>query len=163
MEFSLNNYYNFFDKMYLNFTKGENMGIFDSILDKLGFGEDEKKEETTQNEEVTEPQAVMSEETEPQVEETSESEPVEAVAVVDVVARLELQAEKNPGLDWKNSIVDLLELLQIDSSYENRKELAKEMGIEDYHGTAEQNIALHKAVLQKIAANGGNIPQELLA
>ncbi|MFX5839378.1 DUF3597 family protein [Acinetobacter baumannii] len=44
-----------------------------------------------------------------------------------------------------------------------RKELAKDVGLAgDFSGTAEQNIALHKAVLQKLAENGGNIPKELL-
>jgi hypothetical protein len=88
-----------------------------------------------------------------------------AVPVVDVVAKLEGLAAKNPQkLNWKVSIVDLLKLLDIDSSLEARKDLAKELGCPaDLMGdSAKMNVWLHKTVLQKIAANGGNIPRELL-
>lgn len=63
-----------------------------------------------------------------------------------------------PGADklnWKTSIVDLMKLLQLDPSYENRKELAGEVGIAGYSGSAEDNIALHKAVMKKLADAGG--------
>jgi hypothetical protein len=86
--------------------------------------------------------------------------------VVDVVAKLEkLAKESNMKLNWKTSIVDLLTLLGIESTLENRKELAKELGCPpekiggDY---SEMNMWLHKTVLKKIADNGGNIPKELL-
>jgi hypothetical protein len=88
-----------------------------------------------------------------------------AVPVVDVVAKLEGLAAKNPQkLNWKVSIVDLLKLLDIDSSQEARKDLAKELGCPaDLMGdSAKMNVWLHKTVLQKIASNGGNIPRELL-
>ncbi len=130
------------------------MGIFSSIMDKLGFGDDEKQEEQAAAEEVS----AAPEESENLAE---TSEPV--VVVVDVAAKLDDLAANNPeDLDWKVSIVDLLKLLGLDSSYGHRKELAAEMGIEGYEGTAEQNIALHKAVLVKLADNGGNIPADLL-
>ncbi|MEL6878229.1 MAG: DUF3597 domain-containing protein [Pseudomonadota bacterium] len=83
-----------------------------------------------------------------------------AISEVDVVARI----SSIPGADklnWKTSIVDLLKLVQVDPSYANRKELAQEMGNTDYSGTAEDNIALHKAVMQKIADAGGIVPDEL--
>ena len=67
-----------------------------------------------------------------------------------------------PGADklnWQTSIVDLMKLVRIDPSYANRKELAIEMGNADYSGTAEDNIALHKTVLAKMAALTQNIPQ----
>ena len=90
----------------------------------------------------------------------------DAVPLVDVVAKLEGLAKKNPQkLDWKVSIVDLLKLLDIDSSLQARKDLAKELGCPaDLMGgdSAKMNVWLHKTVLQKIAANGGNIPRELL-
>lgn len=88
------------------------------------------------------------------------------MAMVDVVSKLEKMAGDNPGLDWKVSIVDLLKLLGIDSSLNARKELATELGCPadlmggDY---SKMNIWLHKTVLQKIADNGGNIPQSLLS
>ncbi len=86
-----------------------------------------------------------------------------AISEVDVVNQLEQKA-KGSGLNWKQSIVDLLKLLDIDSSREARVELAKELGApEDVMGdSARMNTWLHKTVLKKIAENGGNIPQDLL-
>jgi hypothetical protein len=55
-----------------------------------------------------------------------------------------------------------MKLLDIDSSYAHRKELAAEVGIDGYKGTEDQNIALHKAVLSKLAENGGNVPADLI-
>jgi len=88
-----------------------------------------------------------------------------AMPMVDVVSKLEGMAATNPQkLNWKTSIVDLLKLLDMDSSYESRKELAVELGIppDKMADSASMNIWLHKTVLQKLAENGGNIPQELL-
>lgn len=87
------------------------------------------------------------------------------VAIVDVVAQLEQRAAANPQkLNWRTSIVDLLKLLDIDSSFAARKELATELGCPaDLMGdSAKMNMWLHKTVLQKIADNGGNVPKELL-
>ncbi|HNJ48166.1 MAG TPA: DUF3597 domain-containing protein, partial [Novosphingobium sp.] len=70
-----------------------------------------------------------------------------------------------PGADklnWQGSIVDLMKLVGIDSSYENRKDLAHELGNAGYSGSAEDNIALHKAVMQALAANGGKVPASML-
>ena len=88
-----------------------------------------------------------------------------AIAVVDVVAQLEKLSASNPQkLNWKTSIVDLLKLLDINSSYDARKELATELGCpaELMGDSAKMNMWLHKTVLNKIAENGGNIPKELL-
>jgi len=85
--------------------------------------------------------------------------------MVDVVAKLESLAAANPQkLNWKTSIVDLLKLLDIDSSFSARKELAVELGCPpDLMGdSAKMNMWLHKKVLKEIAENGGNIPKELL-
>lgn len=87
------------------------------------------------------------------------------IPVVDVVSKLEGMAAKNPQkLNWKVSIVDLLKLLDLDSSQEARKELAKELHCpaDKMADSAAMNTWLHKTVLQKLAANGGNIPRELL-
>jgi len=134
------------------------MGIFDKIKSALGFGDEEKKEEAVEQAEATvEVEENLAETSEPEVQTGGE------VIVVDVVAILEEKAAANPeDLDWKVSIVDLLKLLDIDSSFAHRKELAAEMGIDGYKGTAEQNIELHKAVLAKLKDNGGNIPAELI-
>jgi hypothetical protein len=83
-----------------------------------------------------------------------------AISEVDVEARL----DSIPGsdkLNWRNSIVDLMKLVQIDASYGNRKELAQELGNSDYSGSAEDNILLHKQVMNKIAAAGGIVPADL--
>jgi hypothetical protein len=87
------------------------------------------------------------------------------VAAVDVVAQLEQKAAANSQkLNWRTSIVDLLKLLDIDSSLDARKELATELGCPPdlMQDSAKMNMWLHKAVLAKIAANGGNVPAELL-
>ena len=82
---------------------------------------------------------------------------------VDVMNMLEQKA-KGTGLNWKQSISDLLFLLDIDNSREARIELAKELGApaDVMDDSARMNTWLHKTVLRKIAENGGNIPQELL-
>lgn len=86
-----------------------------------------------------------------------------AISEVDVVKQLDEKA-KGTGLNWKNSIVDLLKLLDIDSSREARIELAKELGApaDVMSDSARMNVWLHKTVMKKIAENGGNIPQDLL-
>lgn len=84
---------------------------------------------------------------------------------VDVVAQLEQKAAANSQkLNWRTSIVDLLKLLDIDSSLAARKELATELGCPAnlMADSAQMNTWLHKAVLAKLAANGGNVPKELL-
>lgn len=82
---------------------------------------------------------------------------------VDVGAVLaEMAAMKDGGGNYRTSIVDLLKLLDLDSSLSARKALADELGVragED--GSAEQNIALHKAVMAKLAENGGVVPDDL--
>ncbi|MCE7032137.1 DUF3597 domain-containing protein [Lysobacter sp. GX 14042] len=89
--------------------------------------------------------------------------PSPAPAPVDVEAVLTaMAAEKGGQSDWRHSIVDLLKLLDLDSSLEARKELAAELGVNaGAHGSAEQNIALHRAVMRKLAENGGKVPDEL--
>jgi 8-oxo-dGTP pyrophosphatase MutT (NUDIX family) len=85
--------------------------------------------------------------------------------MVDVTAHLEQLAAKNSEqLNFKTSIVDLLKLLDIDSSAAARRELAEELGAPAglQHGSAEMNVWLHRTVLRKIADNGGNVPTELL-
>jgi len=91
--------------------------------------------------------------------------PPVAISVVDVVAKLEALAAANPQkLNWKVSIVDLLKLLDLDSSFAARKELAVELGCpaDAMADSASMNMWLHKTVLKKLAENGGNIPKDLL-
>ena len=86
-----------------------------------------------------------------------------AVSMVDVTNKLDNLARSHPGLDWRVSIADLLQLLDMDNSYEARKALAVELGCPEslMHDSASMNVWLHKTVLQKIAENGGNVPEAL--
>ena len=83
---------------------------------------------------------------------------------VDVAAILDDLARKNPEkLDWKDSIVDLMKLVGMDSSLSARKQLATELHYAgNENDTASMNVWLHKEVLRKLAENGGKVPQELL-
>jgi hypothetical protein len=70
-----------------------------------------------------------------------------------------------PGADklnWRSSIVDLMKLIGVDSSYESRKELAQELGNTDYSGSAEDNILLHRQTMQALAKNGGKVPAQFI-
>ncbi|GAA4717386.1 DUF3597 domain-containing protein [Sphingomonas lutea] len=82
---------------------------------------------------------------------------------VDVGAVLaNLAQAKGGGGNYKTSIVDLLKLLDLDSSLAERKELAAELNVNAGDpGSAEQNIALHRAVMQKLAENGGIVPADM--
>ena len=82
---------------------------------------------------------------------------------VDVEAVLNALAAKNPQkLNWRTSIVDLMKLLDIDSSLQHRKELATELGYKgDSNDSAAMNIWLHKQVMTQLAANGGKVPADL--
>ncbi|WP_419826632.1 DUF3597 domain-containing protein [Sphingomonas sp.] len=84
-------------------------------------------------------------------------------APVDVEAVLsEMAGQKGGGGNWRTSIVDLLKLLDLDSSLQARKGLADELGVHaGADGSAEENIALHKAVMRKLAENGGKVPAGL--
>ena len=131
------------------------MGFFSNILEKLGI-----KKAKAEPAPMPPPRPVPG----PVAAPPPPPPPVE-IPIVDVVARLEALATANPQkLNWKVSIVDLLKLLDIDSSFGARKELAVELGCPtDLMGdSAKMNMWLHKTVLRKIAENGGNIPQELL-
>jgi hypothetical protein len=140
------------------------MGLFSKILDKLGF--DKKEEEA--------PPSVQRSAAEESARRATRLAQIKAmraeraskeIPLVDVMAKLEkLAAEKPMQSNWKTSIADLLFMLDIDHSYEARKELAIELGCpaEKMADSAQMNTWLHKTVLEKIAENGGNIPMELL-
>ena len=67
------------------------------------------------------------------------------------------------NLNWRTSIVDLMKLIEVDSSLDNRKELARELGYTgELDGSAEMNLWLHKATMRELVANGGKVPAELL-
>ncbi|WP_225008944.1 DUF3597 domain-containing protein [Novosphingobium percolationis] len=80
---------------------------------------------------------------------------------VDVEAQLS-QLAQGKTLNWQSSIVDLMKLLGIDSSLENRKDLARELGYTGaLDGSADMNIWLHKATMCKLAENGGKVPASM--
>ena len=142
------------------------MGIFANILKKLGLGRDEPKLDV---------RPYGPKKTIPGVGPgggggggggavATPDKPV-AISEVDVVAQLEKRAADNPQkLNWRTSIVDLLKLLDIDSSLQARKELATELGCPPnlMADSAQMIVWLHKAVMQKLAANGGKVPADLL-
>jgi Domain of unknown function (DUF3597) len=84
-------------------------------------------------------------------------------APIDIEAVLTRLQAKNPQeLNWRTSIVDLMKLVGLDSSLENRKELARELGYTaDTSDSAAMNVWLHKRVMRELAANGGKVPREL--
>ena len=135
------------------------MSFFSKILDKLGFDAGAGKVEEMLRTPVP-PAAPRTA--------TVGAGPATAAATaptVDVTAVLEQKAAANAQkLNWRTSIVDLMKLLDIDSSLQARKELATELGCppELMADSAKMNMWLHKAVLQKLAANGGKVPAELL-
>ena len=83
--------------------------------------------------------------------------------LVDVEGVLTGLASKNSQqLNWRTSIVDLMKLVDLDSSLNARKELATELHYTgDMNDSASMNIWLHKQVMQKLAENGGKVPDDL--
>jgi hypothetical protein len=74
----------------------------------------------------------------------------------------DLAKQKKEKLDWRRSIVDLMKVLDLDSSLKSRQALAKELGYTgDMNDSAKMNIWLHKQVMNKLAANGGKVPADL--
>ncbi|MHA3904189.1 DUF3597 domain-containing protein [Castellaniella sp. WN] len=122
------------------------MGLFSTILEKLGFGS---------------AQAAPA----PDASAAASVPASQAISVVDVVGQLEQKAAANSQkLNWKTSIVDLMKLLDMDSSLGARKDLATELGCpaDKMGDSAQMNMWLHKAVLARLAENGGNVPADLL-
>ncbi len=88
--------------------------------------------------------------------------PMSGVDVEKVVS--DMAAQKKEKLDWRRSIVDLMKVLDLDSSLKARQELAKELGYTgDMNDSAKMNIWLHKQVMTKLAENGGKVPADLKA
>ena len=132
------------------------MSIFGKIWDRItGHGESSPGNAPT----ATAPKPNFGD-----VKSGSSSAPAQPAVAVDVEAIMtDLERKSGHKSNWRVSIVDLMSLLGIPNSLAERRELAKELG---YTGstvdTATMNIWLHKQVMQKLAANGGKVPQELL-
>jgi len=132
-----------------------NMGIFKSIMDKIFH---HSAPATT----TTPAQVPAQHTTQPSIA-PGASAPIESLRAVDVdVVLTKLALSKGGGGNWRTSIVDLLKLLDLDSSLAARKELAQELNVRvGADGSAEQNIALSKAVMKKLAENDGKVPDSL--
>lgn len=135
------------------------MGFFSNILEKLGM------KEAAAAPVITPPAAAAPAPAAAVAAAPAAPAAPVAITMVDVMTLLAEKAAAHPEkLNWKTSIVDLLKLLGLDSSLAARKELAKELYCPDdkMADSAQMNMWLHKNVLGHIAANGGNIPEELL-
>ncbi|MFL5294747.1 MAG: DUF3597 domain-containing protein [Phenylobacterium sp.] len=135
------------------------MGIFSSIMDKIFH------HPAAQASPAQQPQAQAAPQPSPQATPQAANEQAAPAPAVDVGAVLAVMAkDKGGGGNYQSSIVDLLKLLDLDSSLDARKSLAQELNVHvGADGSAEQNIALHKAVMQKLAENGGIVPDSLRA
>ena len=138
------------------------MGIFDKIKGAI-FGRAEAAEAPAPGNgsaPASQPAAPAS----PAAPAPTASAPPAPAQPVDVAAILNAAvAAKKQKLNWKTSIVDLMKALDMESSLAERRELAAELG---YTGstsdTAAMNMWLHKALLKKLADNGGKVPADLL-
>ena len=130
------------------------MGIFSSIKNAI-FGKDEDTKAPPRPTGQTRAAAPKT-----AAPKTAQPKPV-PMQEVDVEKRLDAMPDADK-LNWRTSIVDLMKLIGVDASYENRKELATELGDKDYSGKAEENMWLHKRTMQELAKNGGKVPKQFL-
>lgn len=140
------------------------MSIFGSILNKIFHHGQAPSNPATASARPAGQQAPAAPSIQQPAPQQPAANPVPATAQpVDVEAVLsELAQSHGGGGNWRTSIVDLLKLLDLDSSLQARKELAQELGIHvAADGSAEENIALHKAVMTKLEKNGGKVPASL--
>ena len=138
------------------------MGVFSSIMNKIFHHPAAKAAPRAQP--APQPQAAPNPQPTPAARAAPPQAQPAAMSQVDVEGVLGVMAQDKDGGggNWRASIVDLLKLLDLDSSLQARKELADELGVHAAaDGSAEQNIALHHAVMDKLAQNGGLVPDSL--
>jgi 3-oxoacyl-ACP reductase-like protein len=121
------------------------MGIFSSIKNAV-WGSDEDEAKAAAPAPVAAPAA-------PKAAAPSTPDPISQEEMEARIAAI----PDSDKFNWKTSIVDLMKMVGLDPSFANRKELAEELGMEGYSGTAEENINLHHAVLNLLAAEGGAV------
>lgn len=143
------------------------MGIFDSIRNAIFGGAEAAPADTPETKSaptVTAPPK-PSAKAEPAAPAPAPPVATPNPPTVDVAAMLDQAvAKKGQKLDWRHSIVDLMKALDLDSSLGARKELAKELNYTgDTGDSATMNMWLHKALMTKLAQNGGKVPAELTA
>ena len=129
------------------------MGIFSNIYNKIFHHSSDAAPAATPAAATTAPAAAPA----------AAPAPAAAAPVVDVeVVLVDLASKNAEKLNWRTSIVDLMKLLQLDSSLASRKELAQELHFTgDTNDSASMNIWLHRQVMIKLAENGGKVPEEL--
>lgn len=137
------------------------MGVFDKIRDAI-FGRDAGKPKSPS---ATAASAQARPSAAPAATTAAGARPATApqATPVDVETVLANLAAKNPQqLNWRTSIVDLMKLVDLDPSLENRKSLAAELGYKgDTSDSAAMNVWLHKQVLIKLQEGGGRVPASL--
>ena len=136
-------------------------GIFDHAASAASPGPGTKTPEAAQASAPTARSAAASAQVDPSA--APQSAPSAAKSPVDVTAIMDkLASQTKEKLEWRKSIVDLMKLLNLDSSIAARKQLAQEL---HYSGnmddSASMNVWLHKQVMRKLAENGGKVPEEL--
>jgi len=140
------------------------MGILSNIFSKIFSRNDKEATATSSGGVATNAGAPST--TAPSASSGTNSQPASTpvMSETDVEAVLDGMAAKEvQKLNWQTSIVDLMKLLDIDSSLQSRKELAKELNYSgDTSDSASMNIWLHKQVMKQLAANGGKVPAALL-
>ena len=138
------------------------MSIFSNLMHKI-FHTQPKDQPAAQAAQPAPQQAPAPQAAAPQAA-PAEAAPQAQPQNVDVAQVLDGMVQgKGQTLDWRHSIVDLLKLLDMDSSLQARKELAAELNyMGDTDDSASMNVWLIKQVLQKLSENGGKVPAELL-
>lgn len=133
------------------------MSVFSKIFDKIFHRDASDQPTDTVAAAPTYPEASDAAAAGAAAAAASASQPVDVEAVLNGMA-----ANNSQKLNWRTSIVDLMKLLNLDSSLDERKSLATELGYSGAKdGSAEMNLWLHKAVMNKLAANGGKVPADL--
>ena len=139
------------------------MGIFSAIMNKLLHHGSSPAPASGGQQSTATGQPQPQQQTQAGTQSGMQGSPQASLQSVDIDAVLsQMASSKGGGGNYKQSIVDLLKLLDLDSSLNARKELAEELNVHaGAHGSAEQNIALHKAVMKKIEENGGKVPESM--
>ncbi|CAB3750016.1 DUF3597 domain-containing protein [Paraburkholderia humisilvae] len=135
------------------------MGIFSTILSKIfpvGHPATQNTQDPAAAAAATAAAAPASDAPAPAVA-AAAAEPVDVEAVLTGLAQ-----QRSETLNWRSSIVDLMKLLDLDSSLAARKQLAEELNFSgDMNDSAQMNVWLHKQVMTKLAENGGKVPDDL--
>jgi hypothetical protein len=142
--------------------RSRSVGIFSAIVDKIFHHHQAQPPAAARPAAPAAPQAARpaAAAAQPAATQAAASKPLSDVDVEAVLTGLAQQ--KGGGGNWRTSIVDLLKMLDLDSSLAARKELANELNVHvGADGSAEENIALHHAVMDRLAQNGGKVPDSL--